>query len=66
MDKDKCYGCRCQECRWRGAGSLFHYNEHGEHTSRCSWCSRAICRLSPKLPEWKTASFACKGFERKR
>ena len=33
-----------------GPGAYVIITSMGEHTSRCSWCSRAIRRLSPELP----------------
>ena len=61
---DRCKGCRCRKCRWRGAGSLCHYNEYGADSSRCSWCYMAISTRGPELGQWKTESYMCKGFER--
>ena len=60
----ECRGCRCETCRWKGAGSLCHYNEHGQDTSRCSWYMEAIGR--DELGAWKTKSFACKGYDKRR
>ena len=61
-DRSSCYGCRCETCRWKGAGSLCHYNEHGQDASRCSWCMEAVGR--EELAAWKVKSFSCRGYER--
>ena len=60
---ERCRGCRCESCRWRAAGSLCHYNEHGADSSRCSQCAEAVGQK--ELAAWKTKSFACKGYEKK-
>ena len=60
----ECRGCRCETCRWRAAGSNCYYNEHGQDTSRCSWCMEGIGR--DELGAWKTKSFACKGYDKRR
>ena len=61
---ERCRGCRCETCRWKGAGSLCHYNDAGQDASRCSWCLLAIAKDA--LPEWKTGSFACRGYEKRK
>ena len=62
-DRSGCYGCRCETCRWKGAGSLCHYNEHGQDTSRCSWCMEGV--RQEDLAAWKEKSFSCRGYEKR-
>lgn len=64
-EDERCNGCRCVTCRWRGAGSLYYYNNAGEYSSRCSKCVAKNFR-GRALEIWKTDSFTCKGYEKKR
>ena len=36
-DKSICYGCRCETCRWRAAGSNCYYNEYVAFRQEFSW-----------------------------
>lgn len=59
--KDRCEPCPCASCRWRGAGSLCHYNEHGDDGSSCSWC---VDHLSGReLIGWYGARAGCRGYQ---
>ena len=60
---ERCRGCRCETCRWKGAGSLCHYNAYGQDSSRCSQCMEGV-RCS-ELAAWKVKSYACNGYEKR-
>lgn len=62
-DKSICYGCRCETCRWRAAGSNCYYNEYGQDASRCSQCVELVRR--EELATWKVKSFSCKGYTKR-
>lgn len=64
MSKERCEGCRCVDCRWRGAGSHCYYNDHGTESSRCSWCMHIFFK-GEALMKWKTDSCECRGYEKK-
>ena len=68
--KDRCYGCHCLTCRWKGAGSLCHYNNGGPESGRCSICaSRNLAEGEYKNPmslnRFKHDSWECKGYEKR-
>ena len=60
---EQCRGCRCETCRWKGAGSLCHYNAYGQDASLCSQCADGIKRVD--LAAWKVKSYACRGYEKR-
>lgn len=64
MDKDRCEGCRCTDCRWRGAGSHCYYNDHGPEASRCSWCM-AQWYKGGALETFKQEAALCRGYQEK-
>lgn len=64
-EDERCNGCRCVTCRWRGAGSLCYYDNAGEYSSRCSKCITRNLK-DRALEVWKTDSFTCKGYEMKQ
>lgn len=61
--KNRCKGCRRIDCRWKGAGSLCYYNDHGEAMSACSYCANSLS--GDRLVTFKTFRFDCKGYQRK-
>lgn len=61
---DRCKHCICVTCRWQDAGSLCHYNGHGESSSRCSICKINMFQ-DDTLAAWKMDSSMCKGYEKR-
>ena len=61
--KDRCKGCRCVACRWRGVGANCHDNEHGGELSRCAWCQNYAS--GEELAKMKTNSYLCQGYQRR-
>lgn len=67
-NKDRCHGCRCLTCRWKNAGSLCHYNDAGQDTSRCFTCvNRNLTgdEWGRPLKTFKVESHMCRGYERR-
>ena len=68
IHKDRCKGCRCLTCRWKGAGSLCHYNDAGPDASRCSTCENWNLHgdeYGQPLKTFKLESWQCKGYEKR-